>query len=62
MAAAPSAQGRAMMAGVAAGSRGLSASSVTRSNFSQVSREVGAEVDDELDIPTFLRRGIVGQS
>lgn len=30
---------------------------LARAKYAQVIREVGAEVDDELDIPTFLRRG-----
>jgi len=48
---------------VAAAGRAMSTGAVVnRSNYSQVLREVGAEVDDELDIPTFLRRGMVGQS
>ncbi|AKU91855.1 cell division protein FtsZ [Vulgatibacter incomptus] len=72
--AAPVAQGRALQGAAPAGRaqpppppkeelaltpgpRGLPA---TRSNYGQILREVGAEVEDELDIPTFLRRGASG--
>ncbi|HWV38447.1 MAG TPA: cell division protein FtsZ [Vulgatibacter sp.] len=55
---------REELALVAVAGRGKASgtAAVNRSNYSQVLREVGAEVDDELDIPTFLRRGVVGQS
>ena len=41
-----------------AGSQSRAAGSLlTKGNYAQIVRDVGAELSDELDIPTFLRRG-----